>query len=307
MKQLSAQPCTTDRYFLGECARYDEVRQELYWVNVAPEGGQFCRARAKGTNLEIITHYDFPGSFTALAPQENRADGWIVAMDDSLFALSEAGELTLLASPEAHNGGRVRSNDGAADPWGAFWIGSMSRRAEPGMGSLYRYHESFGVETVFEDLTIANGIAWSPDNRTMYYVDSAPGTIHRYDVDEEGGISNQRLFARFDVASEGAPDGLCVDVEGNVWVAVWGGYEVRQYAASGEHIGSVKVDTRQPSCPTIGGANGTTLYITTAQEDMSAEVLAAEPNAGRLFACEVGVRGLPLNPYRPRLGAHHGE
>ena len=85
MKQLSAQPCTTDRYFLGECARYDEVRQELYWVNVAPEGGQFFRARAKGTNLEIITHYDFPGSFTALAPQENRADGWIVAMDDSLL------------------------------------------------------------------------------------------------------------------------------------------------------------------------------------------------------------------------------
>jgi len=307
MKQLTAQPCTTDQYFLGECARYDEVREELYWVNVAPDRGQFFRARANGTDVEIIQQYDFPGSFTALAPRATLADGWIVAMDDSLFSLTEAGDLTRLASPEAHNHGAVRSNDGAADPWGVFWIGSMSRTAEAGRGSLYRYHETFGVETVFEDLTIANGIGWSPDNRTMYYVDSGPGTIHRYDVDDHGGISNQRLFARLDVDSEGAPDGLCVDVEGNVWVAVWGGYEVRQYAPSGEQIGSVKVDTRQPSCPTIGGANGTTLYITTAQEDMSQELLAREPNAGRVFACEVGVRGLPINPYRPTLRDIHDD
>jgi sugar lactone lactonase YvrE len=299
MQQFTAVPCTTDRYYLGECARFDDVRNELLWVNVDRTEGTFFRATVDGPSVTIVARYTMPGALTAVAPFEDRDQGWIVACDDALVHLSGTGATTVLARPEAHQGGAVRTNDGAADPWGTFWIGSMARTAEPGRGSLYRYHEGAPLETVLTNLTIANGIGWSPDRRTMYYVDSGPGTLRAFDLDDSGAILTERLLVAFDVPREGTPDGLCVDVEGALWVAVWGGSEVRRYDPSGALLARVAVGTSQPSCCTIGGANGTTLYITTAQEDMSDEQLAAEPDAGRLFTCEVGVRGLPLNPYRP--------
>jgi sugar lactone lactonase YvrE len=154
---------------------------------------------------------------------------------------------------------------------------------------------------MFGDVTISNGLGWSPDQRTMYYVDSGPGTIHTFDVDEDGEITNKQLFVQFDVKREGTPDGLCVDVNGAVWVAVWGGYEVRAYAPSGEQFARVGVATAQPSCCAIGGVNGTTLYVTTAQEDLDQATLDAEPDAGRLFCVDVGVAGLALEAYYPRV------
>ena len=132
----------------------------------------------------------------------------------------------------------------------------------------------------------------------MYYVDSGPGTIHKFDVDDCGDIHNQRTFIQFDVERDGTPDGLCIDENDAIWVAMWGGYEVRQLSPDGGTISRVKLPTAQPSCCTIGGEHGTTLYVTTAREDLSEEILESEPDAGRLFCAEVGVRGLPLNPYR---------
>jgi sugar lactone lactonase YvrE len=297
MDEFVAKPCTTDLYYLGECCRWDDVREELYWIDVAT--GRFFRARADGTRVSILRTYDVGGQITAVAPLEPRSDGWIVASDQSISLLDEAGAMHEVASPEAHNAPEVRMNDGAADPWGRFWIGSMALDEAPGRGSLYRYHASTGAELVFDGVTVSNGLGWSPDRGTMYYVDSGPGTIHSFDVDEDGEISNKKLFVNFDVESEGAPDGLCVDVNGAVWVALWGGYEVRAYTPSGEQFARVKVTTAQPSCCAIGGANGTTLYITTAQEDLDPATLAAEPDAGRLFCADVHVAGLPLETYRP--------
>lgn len=300
MEEFVAQPCTTDRYFLGECCRWDDVREELYWVNV--DAGQFFRATAEHTKIQVIQSYKVDGYLTALAPMLDRDQGWIIASNQSVSLLGLDGALRELARPEAHNAAEVRTNDGAADPWGRFWIGSMAFDAGSGRGSLYRFHESTGVEKVLGDVTISNGLGWSSDRRTMYYVDSGPGTIHTFDVNDRGEISNKRLFAQFDTATEGTPDGLCVDAEGAIWVAVWGGYEVRRYAASGEQIATVSVSTAQPSCCAIGGANGTTLYITTAQEDLAPATLEREPDAGRLYCVDVAVTGRPLDPYRPTLG-----
>jgi sugar lactone lactonase YvrE len=189
-------------------------------------------------------------------------------------------------------------NDGAADPWGSFWVGSLAADEEPGRGSVYRFSPSTGAQSMFGDVTVSNGLGWSPDRSTLYYVDSGPGTIRTFDVDGRGDISNPRLFAQFDIATEGTPDGLCIDDEGFLWVAVWGGYEVRRYAPTGELEARVSVSTAQPSCCAIGGTNGTTLYITTAQEGMSAAQLDAEPDAGRLFAVNVDVPGRPLETFR---------
>jgi sugar lactone lactonase YvrE len=299
MQEFVAQPCATDTYYLGECCRWDEVRRELSWVNV--DAGEFFRATADGPAIDIVQRYELGAYVTAVAPMQNRRDGWIVARGQSIVALSEAGEITQLAEPEARNVGFVRMNDGSADPWGRFWIGSMAFDYEPGRASLYRYHESTGSQIILSDVTISNGIGWSLDERTMYYVDSALGMISTFDVDQRGEISNPGLFAQFDVPSEGAPDGLCVDSEGAIWVAVWRGHEVRRYAPTGEQIGRVQIDTAQPSCCAIGGANGTTLYVTTAREHMKPEQLEREPNAGRLFSVNVGVAGQAINPYRSSL------
>jgi sugar lactone lactonase YvrE len=299
MHEFVATPCTTELYELGESCRWDGVRGELYWVDVLT--GRFFRAKADGTQIDIVAQYQVDGVITAVAPYEDRNDGWIVAMNQSVARLDLSGEVHELARPEGHQAKEVRTNDGAADPWGRFWVGSMAFSAEIGRGSLYRFHEATGTETVFGDVTISNGIGWSPDARTMYYIDTAPGLISAFDVDDHGEISSHRVIAQLDVEQEGGPDGLCVDAEGAIWVAIWGGYEVRRYSPNGEILARVSVSTAQPSCCAIGGANGTTLYITTAREDMSEAVLAVEHDAGRLFCVDVAVGGLPLAPYRPSL------
>jgi sugar lactone lactonase YvrE len=297
VKEIRAEPSNTDVYFLGECCRWDEVRGELYWVDV--HEGHFYRAKADHTTIEVVHRYDLDGNVSALAPLVDRNDGWMVAMNRSLWLLDESGQLREIAELEGDVGDAMVLNDGAADPWGSFWVGSMAANEEPGRGSVYRFRPSTGAQTMFGDVTISNGIGWSPDRSALYYVDSGPGTIHSYDVDSRGEISNPRVFAQFDIATEGTPDGLCIDSEGYIWVAVWGGYEIRRYSPAGELVARVSVATAQPSCCAIGGSNGTTLYITTAQEDLPASTLDNEPDAGRLFAANVGVTGRPLDPYRP--------
>jgi sugar lactone lactonase YvrE len=299
VETFDAEPCTTDLYYLGECCRWDEVRGELYWVNV--HEGHFFRAKANHTSIDVVRRYDLDGTVSALAPLVDRNDGWIVALSRSLWLLGESGQMEKVA--ELEDDASMLLNDGAADPWGSFWVGSLAANEEPGRGSVYRLSPSSSVERVFGDVTISNGIGWSPDRNVMYYVDSGPGTIHSYDVDSGGEISHPRLFAQFDTAAEGTPDGLCIDSDGFLWVAVWGGYEVRRYSPNGEVVARVRVATAQPSCCAIGGANGTTLYITTAQEALSAAQLDNEPDAGRLFAVNVGVTGRPLDPFRPSAGS----
>ena len=285
--------CTTGTEYLGESARWDERRGELMWVDQLAGPGFLYRARARGAEVEVVQRYELPGSGSAFAPVRGRDGVWLVAMDMALWTMDVTGDLTLVRRLEAPEGDPVHLNDGAADPWGRFWVGSMADDAAPGRASLYRIHAG-EVSTVLEGLTISNGLGWSPDRRTMYVADSGPGTITAFDLDADGEMTGSRIFADFDVDREGTPDGLCVDVEGGVWVAVWGGYEVRHYAPTGQLLGRVRVPTAQPASCALGGESGTTLYITTAREDLTEEQLAREPLAGRMFASEVGVRGLPL-------------
>jgi len=295
--EFVATPCTTDHYELGECCRWDDVRGELSWVDVPT--GRFFRARADAQQVDILRTYELPGWLTVVTPMKNRGDGWIVGLNQSICRLDELGVATEVARPEARHESTVRMNDGSADPWGRFWIGSMAFSEATGEGSLFRFHQSSGVEIVKTNVTVSNGLSWSPDHRTMYYVDSGPGAIYAFDVDEIGEISNQRVLVQFDVTSEGAPDGMCVDAEGALWVAVWGGYEVRQYSPLGEQIARVQISTAQPSCCAIGGVNGTTLYVTTAREKLSSETLDREAHAGRLYSVDVGVAGSALLSYDP--------
>jgi sugar lactone lactonase YvrE len=295
VKEFVAEPCTTDLYYLGESCRWDEVRGELYWVDL--DAGRFFRATADSVQVDVIATYEVAGTLSAMAPMRDRREGWIVATNQSIGILDANGQLRVLDAPEEARATRVRMNDAAADPWGAFWFGSMAYDAEPGAGNLFRYAETTGTETVLQGLTVSNGLGWSPDRRVMYFADSGPSVVYAFDVDDGGGVGGQRTLIQLDHEREGDPDGLCVDAEGALWVAVWGGSEVRRYSPAGEWIARVTLATSQPASCAIGGTNGTTLYVTTAREDMSLEQLERESEAGRIFCVDVGVAGLPLNAF----------
>jgi sugar lactone lactonase YvrE len=166
-----------------------------------------------------------------------------------------------------------------------------------GRGSFYRFESGGTVETLFTNVTVSNGVGWSPDARTMYYVDSGPGTIETMSVGDNGALGERKPFLRFDPAQVLTPDGLCVDEEGCLWVAFWDGGEVRRFSPRGEQLARVVLPVSRPTCCALGGETGTTLFITSAWEGLSDQQLSLQPDAGRLFSVDVGVRGLPINTF----------
>lgn len=294
MKTFTASPVSSDRFELGEGCRWDEVGQRLSWVDVFT--GRLFEAAWDGSGLVDVSTVRIDGVLTSYAPLPDR-DGWIVAENQAISLLSRSGELHRLAEPEGGRGGAVRMNDAACDPRGRFWAGSMAFEATPGAGSLYRFDLDGTCTKVVTDLTISNGIGWSPDGGTMYHVDSGAATLYAYDYDLDlGELAGRRPLV---VASgPGVPDGLCVDQDGHLWVAMWGAGEVRRYSPDGEQVAVVEVAATQPSCCALGGADGRQLFITTARDGVAQDVLAAQPDAGRLFAVTVDVPGQPIQPFR---------
>jgi sugar lactone lactonase YvrE len=251
--------------------------------------------------MRITDVYQVMGHLTAVAPLARHDAGWIVAANQGFAHLAEDGEVTVLAEPEAGKDGRLRMNDGACDPAGRFWAGSMAYEGDAGAGSLYRYDGEGRCTPVLTNLTISNGLAWSADGNTMFHVDSGAGTVSAFDYDlSDASVANRRCLVRLE-PDDGMPDGLCLDAEDCLWVAVWGGSQVRRYTPQGELTTVVGVSASQPSSCALGGPEARTLYITTARVGLPPDALAAQPDAGRLFCVEVGTAGPPAQPCRRGL------
>ena len=182
----------------------------------------------------------------------------------------------------------VRMNEGGCDPQGRFYCGSMAYDTSAGAGSLYRLDADGTVHVVLEEVTIPNGLQWSADGATVFQSDTGVGRIDAYDFDPEAGrLLNRRPFLTVDEA-DGAPDGVAIDDEGGLWVALWGGGAVRRYDSAGSLSDVVELPvTNVTSCVFAGEGSGT-LYITTSLQGVDAD---AEPGAGALFAAHVGARG----------------
>jgi sugar lactone lactonase YvrE len=205
VQEFEASAISTERFELGECCRWDDVRAELSWVDVP--AGRFYRARTS-RSLSIIRTYQVDGFLSAVAPFAQRSEGWIVGTNQSIAHLHESGDMVELARPEAPNAPDVRMNDGACDPWGRFLVGSMALDVAPGRGSLYRFESGREVEALFSSVTVSNGLGWSPDRHTMYYVDSGPGTIHTFDVDDAGNLG-RRSCSFTSIRLECSPPMVC--------------------------------------------------------------------------------------------------
>jgi len=212
-------------------------------------------------------------------------------MRDGIYlADADGANLRLLASVEAEDT-TCRMNDAACDPQGRLWAGTMSFEAVPGAGTLYRIDPDGTVTAVLHDLTISNGLGWSPDGRRMYFIDSPTRRIDVLDFDaEDGTVHDRRCFLDVsDVA--GVPDGLTMDTDGGIWVAFWGGAQVRRYGHDAVLTDIVQVPVPQPTACAFGGPDGQDLYITSARLGLDLAELQAAELSGSLFVCRPGYQG----------------
>ncbi len=246
--------------------------------------------------LDEVPPVQFDRHVGAVAPAAG--GGYVLAAASGFVFLDESGDVVELAQPEAGRG-HVRMNDGACDPQGRFWAGTMAYDESPGAGVLYRLELDGTCTTIKDGLTISNGIGWSPDGTVMYLSDSGTATVDAFDFDPvTGDIRDPRTIVQ--IADAGvAPDGLTVDRAGDIWVAAWGGGEVRRYSPGGSLLATITMPVDRPTSCAFGGSEGATLFITTAREGLDETAMARQPDAGRVFRVEgLGVTGAPCLPYR---------
>jgi sugar lactone lactonase YvrE len=288
-------PCSATRGLLSEGPRWDAEREELLWVDIV--GSQLHRATF-GTDglLHEAASIQFDRFVGAVAPAAE--GGYVLAAGPGFLFADMSGTVRELAQPEAGRSD-VRMNDGACDPQGRFWAGTMAHDESPGAGVLYRLELDGSCTTVLSGLTISNGLGWSPDGTTMYLADSGTGRIDAFDFDgATGEISGRRTIVGVTEAGV-APDGLTVDESGHLWVALWGGGALRHYSPQGSLLSTVPVPVDRPTSCSFGGPDRATLFITTARHGLDELALARQPDAGRVFCVDgLGVGGPPCAPYR---------
>jgi len=185
-----------------------------------------------------------------------------------------------------------RFNDGKPNPWGSFWAGTMGVPEDSGVpGSLYQLSPDGAVTELIGGVALSNGLDWTDDRRVFYYADSLAGGVDAFATDPDTGtLSGRRRFAE---VSGGMPDGLTLDAEGCLWLAVWGSSELRRYTPDGRLDTAVKLPVSQVTSAAFGGTDLSTLYITTARENFTPADLREQPHAGDIFACTPGVTGRP--------------
>ena len=275
---------------VGEGALWDSKRQVLYWVDII---GQklFVYDPASNRNREIDT-------LQAVGTVVPRASGGlIVALHNGFASLDpDSGLMRPIADPERDIPAN-RFNDGKCDPAGRLWAGTMEFDGAPDRGALYCLDTDGTVTRKFGNVTISNGIVWSLDQRTMYYIDTGRNNVRAYDYDvATGAIGNERVTVTN--AGRGHFDGMTMDAEGMVWIAIFGGSAVRRYdPESGALLDSIDLPMSQITSCAFGGADLTDLYITSACLRLSESERSAEPLAGSLVKVVPGVQGLPAVPY----------
>ncbi|MEM7028405.1 MAG: SMP-30/gluconolactonase/LRE family protein [Chloroflexota bacterium] len=286
---MSKEPkvCVDINALVGEGPIWDEDAQVLYWIDIL-SSKLYVYDPVKKTNTE----YDVGQHVGTVVPRKSGGVMLAVYRGFASFDL-ETQELKIINDPESHLDGN-RFNDGKCDPAGRFWAGTMGYEKPSTQGSLYRMDTDFEVRRILGNIGISNGIAWTQDNKTMYYADTVANQVWAFDYDiKTGDITNQRTVIRT-TKETGPPDGFTLDEEGMIWLAHYGGSSVRRWNPdTGEILQTITLPTRQITACAFGGKKLDTLFITSAAQQMSAEQLKAEPTAGNLFSVKVGVKGVP--------------
>jgi sugar lactone lactonase YvrE len=273
---------------LGEGALWDWRHERLVSVDILA-GRVLISDPADGTTRSIEVGQ--PVSAALLRGE----DELLLAVRDGFATLElESGRFEPLVAVEADNRAN-RMNDAACDSRGRCFAGTMAFEGTPDAGTLYRLDPDLSVHPVLSNLTISNGIGWSPGGGLMYHVDTRPGVIDVHDYDEDtGAISNRRRLVETE-PGWGLPDGLTMDAEGGIWVAFWGGAAVRRFGADGEVTETIELPATNATKPAFGGADLDQLYVTTA--GLEPDQTADADHGGAIFVFEPGVRGVPANVF----------
>jgi len=266
-------------------------RDQLAWVDIAAG----------------LVHLFDPATGTDRALEVGQPVGAAVPTDDGRVALAlrdgfslldlERGDVEPIVEVERELTGN-RMNDGKADPAGRFWAGTMALDTRAGAGALYRLDAERSVEVMVSGVSISNGLGWSPDGRLMYYIDSPELRVDVFDFDvTSGAIANRRPFTE---VRGGYPDGMAVDADGGLWVAVWGGGKVLHFLPDATLSDEIELPASRVTSCCFGGPELQDLYITSAWQGMAEDQRAREPLAGAIFRSRPGVQGLPTRQYRTR-------
>ncbi|ALW83707.1 hypothetical protein AUC43_00460 [Hymenobacter sedentarius] len=291
---MQAQSIYPAQAALGEGALWNPETQQLYWVDIEgrsfhvfdPATGQdrrFCTGARVGT----------------VVPMHN--GDVLLALQTGIYQLNIAtGQLNLVVNPLTEP--TLRFNDGKCDPAGRFWVGTFDLEQKPHAGTLYRLDPDGSLHVMLRGITNSNGVVWSLDHRTMYYIDTPTLTVQAFDYDSgTGEIANPRVIIRIPQGA-GVPDGMTIDAEGMLWVALWGGGRIQRFDPhTGEARETVEVPAPFTSSCAFGGPDLRTLYITTARSGLTPAQQQQFPLSGNLFAVEPGVRGVPAYFFDKRL------
>ena len=281
---------------LGESPLWHPDEAALYWCDIP--GKRLNRWHPPSAEHR---HWDFDVEPACVAPV--LGGGLLLAMRDGLWHFDPgSGHRSALAEPP-YQPAEERFNDGKADPQGRFWAGTIYEPRTAPKAALYRFEDGT-LARMAGDITTSNGLAWSPDGRTMYWSDTPSHAVMALDFDgRDGSLSRRRVFAQFprktpdqDLATYGGrPDGAAVDREGAYWVAMFEGQQLVRLAPDGTLLQTLPLPVRCPTMPCFGGDDLRTLYVTTARQNRPADELAAQPLAGKVLSLQVDVPGLPAH------------
>jgi sugar lactone lactonase YvrE len=275
-----------DYLTLGEGPLWDGANGRVLWVDIA--NGLACSGRLAGDHLVVTGRLSFPGTVGAVLPAVD--GGLVVAGARDVHTVDPSGHVTS-SIPVIDRSARSRLNDAVCDERGRLLVGTLPLDGRRNHEAVLRVDPSGAVTTVVDGLTLANGMAFSPDGSVLYLVDSIPGVIHAFDYDMAAG----RPGARREVwtSRELVPDGLTVDAAGDLWIAYFGAGQVRRLSPLGEVLEIVEVPAPNTTCASFVGEMLDQLLITTAREQLDDQQLARFPDSGGVFLAHVDARGLP--------------
>ena len=272
---------------LGEGPIWDARSGRIAWVDILGR-----RIHLTDSVTGATESIETPLQVGAIAPRAK--GGFVAALQDGFWVMGDGPARRIATVPEARPG--LRFNDGKCDPAGRFWAGTMAYDQAAGAAALYRLDAEGRPTRVIDGVTISNGLDWSIDGTAMYYIDSP---LHRIDVFDfepaTGEIANRRIAIQIP-RETGTPDGLTIDADGGIWVALWGGGAVHRYL-DGRLDQVIKLPVSKPTSCAFGGAELDELYVTSASQGLSDTDRRAQPLAGALFRIRTGIRGLPARSY----------
>ena len=283
-----------EKTILGEGSIWHPTENKLYWIDIE---GKILHIY--DPVLKVDKQLKVGSRVGTVVPVQS--GGALLALQNGIHKIdTKTGKLTFLTNPLIDS--NIRFNDGKCDPSGRFWVGTMALDSRKKGGVLYRFDKDKTVHLMLDSVSISNGIVWTADKKTMYYNDTPTGTIQAFDYDDtNGNITNRRVAVKIPNGI-GAPDGMTIDVEGNLWVALWGGGIVGKFnPLTGELLQKIKVPAPNVSSCAFGGKNLDILFITTARQWMNEEQLKKFPLSGGLFSVKPGVRGVRAEFYKGKL------